>query len=187
MTNPISLGQIYTQAGSNLTRNYARLFRSQGQLMTGKRILRPSDGAIFTTQAEDDGLRSINPNTGEATVISDNTDAGRGNGLTFDLGEFLYLAADSDILKIDPTDGSSVLIGRLTFPGFNFRSNDAQIVAMTTRDDGANGTIFAIVKNRNKNITYLATVNLDTAVVTIRGENSSPVEGLACVPVRLFN
>jgi len=48
MNDRISLGQIYSQATSSVTRNYSRLFLAQRHLLTGKKILRPSDGAAET-------------------------------------------------------------------------------------------------------------------------------------------
>jgi len=48
MPDRISLGQTYSQARTNIARNYQRLFLAQTRLITGKQILRPSDGAAQT-------------------------------------------------------------------------------------------------------------------------------------------
>jgi len=150
--------------------------------------LRLSDGAIFTTEADGSGFRSIDNVTGEATSISSTTGSGRGNGLTFaDPAETLYLAeAGNGILcTVDPASGADAFIANLTYTGS--AGANPGIVAMTTRP--TDGVVFVLVKDGagggGTKDTFLGTLNLATGEVTIISMTTTKMEGLAFVPASI--
>ena len=149
--------------------------------------LRPSDGAIFTTEADGGGFRGINNVTGEATNINSNTASGSGNGLTFaDPSETLYLAEGSSpgrLCTINPATGVDAVVASIVYPP-GFAAADPGIVAMTTRP--SDGVVFVLIKDGagggGTKDTFLGTLNLATGEVTIISMTTSKMEGLAFVP-----
>ena len=152
--------------------------------------LRPSDGAIFTTQADGSGFFSIDNVTGETTEINSSTASGTGNGLTFaDPNETLYLAEGSNpgrLCTVDPATGVDAFVTNIVYPP-GFGAADPGIVAMTTRP--TDGVVFVLVKDGagggGTKDTFLGTFNLATGEVTIIAMTTTKMEGLAFVPSNL--
>jgi hypothetical protein len=150
----------------------------------------PATGKIYTF-GSDTGSRlyELDPVTADTTIILSGLNEGSsGKGTTFSDG-LLYVAGGDKLTEIDIGAGTDTLVGTLTFSGFTFAESSQTIGSMATRP--SDGTVFAIVKDgggQNSVVTtYLATIDVSTAVVTKVGANTNFLDGLAYVPTAWLN
>lgn len=146
----------------------------------------PADGTLYTAEADGDGgLYTVDAETGVRTEVSTSVQVGSsGKGCAFTGPGRMLLAGGDALAWVDTTAGYEVTpIGALGYTGFTFVEDRQTIGSVAVRGDG---TVFAIVKDGGGvgrlQATYLATIDPDTAEVTLVGATSAPVDGLAYVP-----
>jgi hypothetical protein len=151
----------------------------------------PSTGKIYTFEADGSCcLYEITAASGAVTELMDTLTAGSsGKGTTFTSDGTLYVAGSNRLGRIDVNARTHQFIANLSYVGFPaFSGSQQPIGELATRSDGV---VFAIVKdgggNNSTSTTYLARVNLTTAVVTNIGANTNNLDGLAYVPTSLVD
>lgn len=150
----------------------------------------PETGKIYTFESDGSGpLFELDPVTaGTTIIISSVSEGSSGKGTTFSEG-LLYVAGDIRLTEIDIAGGTSALVADFTFVGFTFAEASQTIGSMATRP--TDGVVFGIVKDgggrSNTSTTYLVTIDVATAVVTIVGANTNLLDGLAYIPTAWLN
>jgi hypothetical protein len=176
----------------NATTGVATLLREAIELYALPGLaVHPSTGRVYVFEA-DGGccLYEITAATGAVTEIMDTLSTGSsGKGATFGSDGMLYVAGANRLGRVDVNARTHQFIANLSYVGFPAFSGFQQPIGeMATRADGV---VFAIVKdgggNANTSKTYLARVNLTTAVVTNVGANTNRLDGLAYVPTSLVD
>jgi hypothetical protein len=154
----------------------------------------PESGRLYTFPVESGGsFYRVDPRNAEYRVFYLPLDEGAsGKGTTFGSDGLLYVAGglqEHHLVRID-LNGATAGIAPLTYVGFPpFTSYSVTVQAMATR--AADGLVVALVQDGGGwsgsiSATYLATVDLGTAVVTNLGATSERLNALAYVPTRLL-
>jgi len=126
------------------------------------------------------GLNTINVNTGSANFLGSFSLSGCcGNGMAFSIADVLFTANDIALDILDQSDGSVISSIILSYPppADDFPRINAMDVNPTT------GVMFASVVEGNgqqgTNVNFLATVDLDSGVVTIIDETADGLDAIA--------
>lgn len=133
------------------------------------------------------GLWSINPSNGAATLVSGSTAGFFGDGLSFGSGGILYestaINTDSDLASVSSTTGVATFINSHVFPPAypTTLSEVPRIVALGFYP-GSNtmyATVFAGAGGSGDLVSFLATVDLTTGVVTNVGQTVAGMDAIA--------
>jgi hypothetical protein len=143
---------------------------------------RTSDGVFFAYVEQGDGLFTIDPATGAASLVGGPASPTGccGSGIGFSAANVLYHADDVGFSSLDQSLGTAAHLGGLSFVGFpaltNPRPNSIDFdpafdVAFVTVNDGEQGT----------GPNYLATLDVVTGDITNVGLSANGLDGLAWV------
>jgi hypothetical protein len=127
------------------------------------------------------GLTAINASTGDTNILGELEPriGCCGNGMAFSQGDTLFLADDSDIYSVDQTTGGLTPLIGLTYlpPADNLPRANAMDV------DPLTGVMYASVVEGGSEIgprvNFLATVNLESGIVTVIGETQGGLDAIA--------
>jgi len=141
---------------------------------------RPSDGAIFGPEGDSSDFFSLDPITGQLTVVGDLGFSVSGGAVTF-VGGTGYLTS-SDTLYTFTATASSVTtseVGTMSFVGFpsNLRASKS-IGSMVTMPDGTVLGLFKDGGGSEASRSFLVRINVANAVVTNIGQNTNLLDGL---------
>jgi hypothetical protein len=151
----------------------------------------PLNQRVYTLEKGGSGfVFRVDPRTGAfLEVYNRMADGPYGKGATFTDEGLLYVAGGSQLIRVRLNRLESTVVGTLTFAGFpTFANYSVTIGSLATRP--SDGTVFALVEDGGGmagtvTTTYLATLDLETAVVTNLGANANVLSALAFVPTRL--
>jgi hypothetical protein len=153
----------------------------------------PSTDRVYTLKEGEGGyLFRVDLSTGEFLEVMGTLNEGFfGKGATFSNDGLLYVAGGDKLTRIRVSRIEETVVGPLRYVGFpTFANYSVAIAALVTRS--SDGTVFALVEDGGGpagtiSATYLATVDLETAVVTHVAATSARLSSLAYMPTRLVN
>ena len=153
----------------------------------------PFSDRVYTLKEGGSGyLFRVDLSTGEFVEVMRTLDEGLyGKGATFTSDGLLYVAGGDKLTRIRLTRMEERVIGTLTYIGFpTFANYSVAIAALVTKP--SDGTVLALVEDgggpaATVTATYLAAVDLETAVVTHLTATSTPLSSLAYMPTRLVH
>lgn len=137
-------------------------------------------------------LFRVDPEWAEYTEVLRNLDEGSyGKGTTFSNDGLLYVAGDERLTRIRLNLREVTHVGDFSYIGFPaFVTPELSINSMTTRP--SDGAVFGILQDggslfHDVAVTYLVTIDLQTAEVTNVGANTELLSGLSWVPTWFMN
>ena len=170
------------------------------------------NGTIYTSQyshkfaepSDDDGLYSLNNQTGAAVHLSMDWPGAVGNGMTFDAAGELYFAADGKLYWVDLDGDPTAMPPVAPFTAIELRLQNrvgfpfdpgtlGDIISMATHpDDGTILCIFKVGAGRGggggtSGPCHLARVNIATGTVTFIVQLPFLMDGLAYVPTDVLS
>lgn len=134
-----------------------------------------SSGRLFAWVETSDELATIDKATGTATVVGPNELSTYGSGLTFDLGETLWLFGEGEpgpFWSVDPATGVPTERGELSA----IDEEDAAISAASA--DCARTTIYGALNNFGEPPANLLTIDTATGQLTNKGTTVTAIDGL---------
>jgi hypothetical protein len=150
----------------------------------------PLTDRVYTLKRDEAGyLFRVDLSTGAFLEVMRRLDEGPfGKGATFGSDGLLYVAGGDKLTRIRLSRMEDTIVGTLSYVGFpTFVNYSVAIAALATRADGV---VLALVQDGGGpagavTTTFLAAVDLETAVVTHLTATSTPLSALAYVPTRL--
>jgi hypothetical protein len=154
----------------------------------------PTNGRLYTFPVARGGsfYRVDGRNASYDQFYSTVDEGSSGKGATFGSDGFLYVAGglfEQRLTRVD-INGPSRTVGPITYVGFPpFDNYSVTVQAMATRK--SDGVVFGLVHDGggwagNVTTTYLATVDVTSAIVTNIGATAQRLSALAYVPTRLL-
>ncbi len=138
----------------------------------------PLGGFLFTVKGADRFFYGINPDTALPQLIGGVLPGvGRGAGVSFNDSEVLYAALENKLYTIGVNDGAATEIAIFNAVGFSEPQENFVINSMAW----LNGTMYGLFRADNKD-TYLVTINLADATVTLIAQSPERMEGVATLP-----
>ncbi len=139
---------------------------------------RNSDGTLYVYLEISDGLGTIDPLTGDLTIIGPGPNSA-GNGIAFSADDILYHASFFEGLDIlDQTDATVTLIADWNVDGAGF--SDERINSLDFCAD--TGILYGVLKDSTSPFD-LVTIDPATSEVTTVGPTANRMDALACVSV----
>lgn len=138
---------------------------------------RNSDGVLFAYLEAGDALGVINKATGAATVIGRSQTSCCGNGMAFSPADVLFHSNDHSLHTLNQTTGLATLVAPMGFPP---PSNDFWRISSMDYQPGTNvlyGSLF--LGSGTSRQGFLVTVNTSTGALTVIGQTTAAVDGLA--------
>ena len=167
-------------------------------LKTASDISFRSDGVLHAHLRPFNSLWTISVTGGATTLIGETFVAGGGNGIAFSPGDVLFHANEANLNTLNQSSGNVTIVAGLDFPGPPVPAgpgccDQPRINAMDFQPGKEPGTeiLFASLNDRllrgsgpnvNPLENFLATIDTETGVVTIKGQTVDGLDAIAFAP-----